>query len=129
MNDATAWAVFALGGLLVLVVGYFLLRWIWRGAVVLFWWAGDQAFLGVIAYAAAWVFLFPLMLVASLALGAVIAFAEKPIREEQRRERRVERWRAKNLGESRSSKGTKTDIPPDDPEERHKWANRLPPYD
>lgn len=58
---------------LVIRVSRYLLRWKLGGAYILFVWAGQQGFLGVAAYFACWVFLFPIMLVASLIVGFIIS--------------------------------------------------------
>jgi hypothetical protein len=50
------------------------------GAIILFELAAEQGFLGLAAYFACWVFLFPVMLIASLIIGLVIAIKTgKPI--------------------------------------------------
>lgn len=82
-----------------------------QGAVVLFAMAAAQGFVGLVAFAAAWVFLFPVMAPASLSIGLFIAVKEGQLRTRLQH-------RNKPAGQ-----------PPSDLEERHKWANRLPPYD
>lgn len=62
-------ALFALG-LVVLLSRALLL-----GAVFLFALAGQQGFIGVAVYAACWVFLLPLMLVACIVAGLCLAAA------------------------------------------------------
>ena len=129
MDDATLWVLVGAGVLAALAVSFFVLRWIYWGAIVLFHWAAEQAFLGVIAYAAAWVFLFPLMLVASLVVGILAGRFFSVLDAESRQERAAQRWREKNLGEPRRDARLGKSSPPEDPSERYKWANRLPPYD
>jgi hypothetical protein len=90
-----------------------------EGALALLAIALAQGFVGIVAYFAAWVFLLPFMLVASVGLGAITRFATASAK---RREKRVDRWR-------RWHREGKVSGPPPDPAERHKWANRLPPYD
>lgn len=62
-------------GLLVLIIGFFLLKYLFIGAVFLFAWAGEQGFIGVAAYFACWFFLFPIMLAASIISGAFIKWS------------------------------------------------------
>jgi hypothetical protein len=56
-----------------LVVGGYLIKWLFLGAVILFAWAGESGFVGVAAYFACWVFLFPVMLVGSIIIGMLSA--------------------------------------------------------
>jgi hypothetical protein len=60
---------------LALVIGLFLLKYLFLGALFLFAWAGEQGFVGTAAYIACWVFLFPFMLAASIIVGAVISWS------------------------------------------------------
>jgi hypothetical protein len=62
-------------GLLILLIGFFLLKYLFIGAVFLFVWAGEQGFIGVAVYFACWFFLFPVMLVASIISGAFIRWS------------------------------------------------------
>ena len=91
------------------------------GATLLLAWASSQGFIGVSVYFALWIFAFPLMLIASIITGLISGWT---LDKEEREEKRIQAWRDKNLG-TQSSKQTT----PTDPEERRKWANRLPPYD
>lgn len=90
------------------VVPWLLLR-VLSGAAVLFGWALEQGFLGAVAYWAAWVFLLPIMLGAAFIIGAWTLVSEK----------RAER----------DAKRVAHGLPPRNADERHRWANRLPPYD
>jgi len=62
-------------GLLALLIGFLLLKYLFIGAVFLFSWAGEQGFIGVAIYFACWFFLFPVMLVASIISGAFIKWS------------------------------------------------------
>lgn len=108
MEPTVYWLLLIAGGALALVLAFFAVGWLISGAVVLFGWAATQGFVGLTAYVAAWVFLFPIMLVASLVTGLVTSLL---LREQ--------------AGTKNRSRGT----PPDDLYERYKWANRMPPYD
>jgi hypothetical protein len=58
--------------LLVLVglfVAFYLIKALFIGAIFLFAWAGEQGFIGVAVYFACWIFLFPVMLGASILSG------------------------------------------------------------
>lgn len=80
-----------------------------QGAVALLNWALEQEFIGIVAYALAWVLLLPLMLVASIIFGIIIHFSGAEPKHKAR---------------------TKVDARPlTDADEKYKWANRLPPYD
>ncbi|MGM0583470.1 MAG: hypothetical protein ACQEUZ_02305 [Pseudomonadota bacterium] len=103
------------GGLLALGIALVLIAWVVRGALELFGMAAAQGFVGLVAYVAAWVFLLPVMAVAS---GVIGFFAWRMNRAEEKAQSAQEKPRRK-----------KRAPPPDDPYERHLWANRLPPYD
>lgn len=105
--------------LIALVLAAWLLLRALEGAAVLLVFALAQGFVGLVAFVAAWVFLLPFMLVASVVLGLITRFASASA---TRREKRVDRWR-------RRHREGKVSGPPPDPAERYKWANRLPPYD
>ena len=64
---------------LVIWIGMF----IFAGAVVLFAWASQQGFIGVAAYFACWVFLFPFMLIAS-AIGGFFSVRSLQTDEQSR---------------------------------------------
>ncbi len=100
-----------------LIVGLSFLAWAVAGAIVLFAFAANQGFVGIAVYVACWVFLFPVMLVASIVLGIFVLREEKSIQKEIAEQVLSER----KLMLQRH--------PPSDPDERHKWANKLPPYD
>ena len=65
-------------GVLLLVIA---LWWLWRAfkmAIVLLAWAAEQGFVGIAAYIACWVFLFPVMLAACLFFGLFIPSQTQP---------------------------------------------------
>ncbi len=63
------------------LLAFTLITYIAVGARVLFEHAADQGFIGLAAYVACWVFLFPIMLVASIAIGiANVHFLEHLMR-------------------------------------------------
>lgn len=80
-----------------------------RGAVLILASALEQGFVGVVAMAAAWVFLFPLMAIWAVLWG-ILSHREEIVLGRGRRPVDLEKR-------------------PADPKERYKWANRLPPYD
>jgi len=63
-------------GLIALVIGIYLIKYAFIGAVGLLEWAGESGFIGVAAYFACWVFLFPLMLIGSIITGALASWSE-----------------------------------------------------
>jgi len=69
-------------GIITIILGWWLFKRLVIGAGIILVWASEQEFLGVIAYFAAWVFLFPLMLIASIVTGIIQNSDEK----EQNRE-------------------------------------------
>lgn len=105
--------------LVALLLALWLLLRALEGAAVILTLALAQGFVGLVAFVAAWVFLLPFMLVASVGLGAVSYFA---FSADKRREKRANKWLRRHCD-------GKANGPPPDPAERHKWANRLPPYD
>ena len=68
--------VFIALALLALVIGLYLLKYAFIGAVELLAWAGESGFVGVAAYFACWVFLFPLMLTGCIITGAIASWSE-----------------------------------------------------
>jgi len=84
------------------------------GAIVIFAFAAAQGFVGIISFVAAWVFLFPVMAIASFIVGFIAWLAEPPSEERITKRQDVRPTKRK---------------PPTDPHERKKWANRLPPYE
>ena len=62
-------------GIIALVIAIFLIKYLFVGAFFLFSWAAEQGFIGVAAYFACWIFLFPFMLTASVITGAVISWS------------------------------------------------------
>ena len=67
--------VFISVGIIALVIVILLIKYLFLGAFFLFYWAGEQGFIGVAAYFACWIFLFPFMLTASVITGAVISWS------------------------------------------------------
>ena len=63
-------------GFVGLVVGFYLLKYLYFGAVGLFEWASEQGFVGVAAYFACWFFMFPLMIVACIIVGAIYCWSD-----------------------------------------------------
>jgi ABC-type molybdate transport system permease subunit len=57
------------------VVGFYLLKYGYVGALYLFAWAIEQGFIGAAAYFACWIFLFPFMLAAVVITGAIICWS------------------------------------------------------
>jgi len=68
--------IFVAVGILALVIGLYLLKYAFIGAVVILEWAGESGFVGVAAYFACWVFLFPLMLTGCIITGAIASWSE-----------------------------------------------------
>lgn len=66
--------ILIIAGIAVLVIGLYLVKYLFMGAVVLFQWAGESGFIGVVAYFACWVFLFPFMLTGCIITGAVTSW-------------------------------------------------------
>jgi lysylphosphatidylglycerol synthetase-like protein (DUF2156 family) len=110
--DATVvvWLIAGVVGIAVALLAIFLVFTLasatFLGAITLGAMASAQGFVGLVAYAAAWVFLFPLMLISSIFVGFWISSGSDP--------------KFQNRTEP---------TPPRDPVLRYKWANRLPPYD
>ncbi|KAA0909830.1 hypothetical protein FLO80_19895 [Aquicoccus porphyridii] len=137
MGNDTTWIVtifLVIGaivlGLLALYLAFLVLVAGFMGAAWMFAYAAAQGFLGVVAYVAAWVFLFPFMAIASLGLGAVLLWSfywEERASRGARIEPKVPFH--KRLVAWLKNENVHAPTPPSDPEERYKWANRLPPYD
>ena len=144
MSEDLLFTALSLGAIIVVgLITFALAVWIgllaFAGAAVLLAFAAGQGFAGLVAYFAAWVFMFPLMLVAS----AVTGFQSGGlVSDDHRREKakwnredaewETALWRHRHLGEPHPGKqktSRRDDEPPDDPDERYQWANRLPPYD
>ena len=111
-GDNYIWIWVAVAGFIALLFAFFLLRLAFWGASALFAYAIEQGFVGLIAYIAAWVFLFPLMLVASIGVGVFGMWAIRYIKKQD------------NLDGRRNQR-----VPPNGSVEHYRWANRLPPYD
>jgi len=61
-------------GLVALVIAIYLIKYSFIGATFLFAWASEQGFIGVAAYFACWIFLFPFMLTACIIAGMIISW-------------------------------------------------------
>lgn len=70
-----------------------LFRWALAGALYLLAFAGEQGFIGLAAYIACWVFLFPAMLVISIIIGIVIGAAVRAAGADVREEERIRKTR------------------------------------
>lgn len=121
MDNATILIVVIVAVIALLFIALVAASSLFLGATLLLAWASSQGFIGVAVYFALWIFAFPLMLIASIITGLIFGWT---LDKEEREEKRMQAWRDKNLG-TQSAKQTT----PTDPEERRKWANRLPPYD
>ena len=121
MDNATILIVVIVAVIALLFIALVAASSLFLGATLLLAWASSQGFIGVAVYFALWIFAFPLMLIASIITGLIFGWT---LDKEEREEKRIQAWRDKNLG-TQSAKQTT----PTDPEERRKWANRLPPYD
>ncbi|HAB37477.1 MAG TPA: hypothetical protein DCE52_05685 [Rhodobacteraceae bacterium] len=121
MDNATILIVVIVAVIALLFIALVATSSLFLGATLLLAWASSQGFIGVAIYFALWIFAFPLMLIASIITGLISGWT---LDKEEREEKRMQAWRDKNLG-TQSAKQTT----PTDPEERRKWANRLPPYD
>lgn len=73
-------------GLLALWLGFLLLKWTLAGALLILGFAGIQGFLGLAAYIACWVFLFPIMLTASVIVGFFAAMGHRAEKRQERAE-------------------------------------------
>lgn len=67
------WAVVVL--IVALVIGLFLIKYAFYGALFLLAWAAEQGFIGTVVYFVCWIFLFPFMLIASIITGALISWS------------------------------------------------------
>ena len=103
---------------LVLVISGYALA----AALAIFAFAATQGFIGIVVYFAAWVFLFPIMFFATLVIAIFLAFVDLSIFLGNSKQK------VRNLEFSIEKKDTHK-LPPNDPAERYKWANKLPPYD
>ena len=121
MDNTTILIVVIAAVIALLVIALLCLGSLLEGAAILLAWASLQGFIGVAVYFALWIFAFPFMLIVSIIIGLVSIWT---LGKEGQKGKQIQAWRDKNLG-TVSAKQT----PPTNPEERHKWANRLPPYD
>ncbi len=80
-------------GLLAVWLAIKLFRWALAGALYLLAFAGEQGFIGLAAYIACWVFLFPVMLVISIIIGIVIGAAVRVAGADVREEERIRKTR------------------------------------
>lgn len=69
-----------------------------RVAGHLFEWAAEQGFLGVAAYAACWIFMFPLMVIICLIGGALLWMAERTVKRDLGLESNCEAERLRQIG-------------------------------
>ncbi len=97
MSSSTGeiWIIILLvvAGLLAVWLAIKLFRWALAGALYLLAFAGEQGFIGLAAYIACWVFLFPAMLVISIIIGIVIGAAVRAAGADVREEERVRKTR------------------------------------
>jgi len=81
-------------GLLAVWLAIKLFRWALAGALYLLAFAGEQGFIGLAAYIACWVFLFPpAMLVISIIIGIVTGAAVRAAGADVREEERIRKTR------------------------------------
>ncbi len=64
-------------GIVAIVISFFLIKYMIRGAIILFAWAGEQGFIGLAVYFACWFFMLPLMGVVSIVVGAIDWWGER----------------------------------------------------
>jgi membrane protein implicated in regulation of membrane protease activity len=121
MENTTNWILVIVAVIVLFFIAIYAIVLLFSGSVVLLAWASSQGFIGVAIYFALWIFAFPFMLIASIITGLVSEWA---LTKEKRKEKQIQAWRNKNLSNQSAKQTT-----PSDPEERRKWANRLPPYD
>lgn len=131
------------GGAFALLLSAFLLLLVFMGSVVTLGYAAEKGFVGYAAYGAAWVFLFPLMLAASLIVGIIAAREQarldRPFIERrnklEREARALDQEQTRRIGPLLPGSTAwrvpkpRAEKPPENPADRYKWANRLPPYD
>jgi hypothetical protein len=102
-----------------LTVIAFIFSSLWIGGIVLFSLAAVQGFVGIAAFIACWIFLFPLMLAASFLVGAVTIIVD------MRNNASVTRDPVRLGGKKALETGA---VPPPRPEmgtrEYYEWANR-----
>jgi hypothetical protein len=63
-------------GLVALALGWVLLRAAFYGTLAVLGWASEQGFIGIAAFAACWIFIFPVMLVFCIIVGFVVKLAD-----------------------------------------------------
>ena len=103
MSDTTLWLLLAVGAMVALGLGLALLALAFslfaRMVVIaglLFAWASDQGFVGVAAYVACWVFMFPIMVAVCLIGALFYSFDDGPapsqiaLSEDEQREKWAE---------------------------------------
>ena len=64
--------------IVILLVALILIKYAYLGAIFLLAWAGEQGFIGIAAYFACWIFIFPFMLAACIITGAVVSRSDQP---------------------------------------------------
>ncbi len=68
-------------GIVALIIALYLLKYLFAylfiGAAVLLGWAGESGFVGVAAYFACWIFMFPFMIVGCIIAGVVISWSNR----------------------------------------------------
>lgn len=75
-DEITLLIVVIILGILGLLLAFWLIRLALIGAIVLFEFAADQGFIGLAAYVACWVFLFPVMLVICIIVGLFVRYSK-----------------------------------------------------
>src|SRR6056297_2453184 len=112
MGESSEFLLFGgllLAGLFALLLAIWLLMLAFAGAIVMLSLAAAQGFVGLVAFVAAWVFLFPIMLVIAIVLGFVASLGERSEKKEERRKSDVAVWRHKHLGEPLPNKNATRD--------------------
>jgi len=66
-------------GIVALVIAFFLVKFLIKGAIVLFMWASEQEFIGLAVYFACWFFMLPLTAVVCIVVGAVAWWRERGV--------------------------------------------------
>ena len=69
--------IFTVLGIVSLVIVFFLIKFLIRGAIILLEMAADQAFVGLAVYIACWVFMLPVMAVVCIVFGVIDWWSER----------------------------------------------------
>ena len=69
MSDGTATVLGLIVAAFALLLALMILIWVFRGAILLFFYAGESGFIGHVIYFALWIVVFPIMLVVCLLVG------------------------------------------------------------